>query len=60
MKRKEADHAHEVSELFQDLIISTGVTLLKTLTAEQQEYVLTKAADEFRFWRIEDELREAL
>jgi hypothetical protein len=57
MKTKEADKAHEVSELFQDLIVSMGVTLLSGLTKEQQEYVLTKAHDEFRFWRIEEELR---
>lgn len=57
MKVKEADKAHEVSELFQDLIVSMGVTLLSGMTAAQQEYVLEKAADEFRFWRIEDELK---
>lgn len=57
MKRKESDKAHEVSELFQDLIVATGVTLLSGLTEEQREYVLIKAHDEFRFWRVEDELR---
>ena len=57
MKIKDLDKAHEVSQLFQDLIVSIGVTLLSDLTPAQQEYVLTKAHDEFRFWRIEDELK---
>ena len=57
MKVKEADKAHEMSELFQDLIVSMGVTLLSGLTKAQQEYVLTKAQDEFRFWRVEEELQ---
>ena len=50
MNEDEAQVAHETSEMFQDLIVSIGTTL-------QQEYVLTKAHDEFRFWRIEDELK---
>lgn len=57
MKERDAVKAHEVSEMFQDLIVSMGVTLLAGLKPEQQEYVLTKAQDEFRFWRIEEELK---
>lgn len=57
MSENEADVAHEASELFQKLIVSTGVTLLRGLTAEQQEYVITKAHDEFRFWRVKDALK---
>ncbi len=57
MKPKDGDKAHEVLELFQDLVISTGVTLLQPLSAEQREYVLVKMHDEFRFWRVEDELK---
>ena len=58
MSEDDGDKAHEILELFQDLIISIGVTLLKDLTAEQQDYVLVKCHDEFRFWRIEDALKE--
>ncbi len=58
MSENEADVAHEASELFQELIVSTGVTLLRGLTAEQQEYVIVKAHDEFRFWRVEDALKD--
>lgn len=57
MKPEDGDKAHEVLELFQDLVISTGVTLLQPLSAEQREYVLVKMHDEFRFWRVEDELK---
>lgn len=57
MKERDAAKAYEVSEMFQNLIISMGVTLLAGLKPEQQEYVLTKAQDEFRFWRIEEKLR---
>ena len=57
MNEDEAQVAHETSEMFQDLIVSIGTTLLRSLSPDQQEYVLTKAHDEFRFWRIEDELK---
>lgn len=57
MTEDEADKAHEVSELFQELIVALGATLLKNLTPAQQEYVVYKACSEFRFWRIEDELQ---
>lgn len=56
MTEEDADKAHEVSELFQELIVMLGVTMLKNLNRAQQEYILMKAHDEFRFWRIEDEL----
>lgn len=59
MTEEEMDKAHEYSELFQELIISTGVALLTELTDEQREYVLTKAHDEFRFLRIEPRLRSS-
>lgn len=59
MTDEEYDKAHEASELFQELIISVGVTLLKDLTQEQRDYVLNKAHDEFRFWRIESKLTPA-
>lgn len=59
MTEDEADKAHEISVLFQELIVSTGVTLLKDLNQEQRDYVVTKAHDEFRFWRIEDKLTPA-
>ena len=52
--------AHETSELFQELIVSTGVTLLKGLTPDQRDYVLSQAHNEFRFRRVEDALNEAL
>ena len=57
MTEEDADKAHEVSELFQELIVRLGATMHKNLTLAQQEYVLIKAHDEFRFWRIEDELK---
>lgn len=56
MTEEDANKAHQVSELFQELIVMLGATMLKNLNRAQQEYVLTKADDEFRFWRIEDEL----
>ena len=56
MNEEEFDKAHETSELFQELIVSLGVTLLKDLTQEQRDYVINKAHDEFRFWRIESKL----
>lgn len=56
MTEDEADEAHKVSELFQDMIVSVGVTLLKDLNQEQRDYVITKCHDEFRFWRVEDGL----
>lgn len=56
MSEDEADEAHRISEAFQALIVSIGATLIKDLSPAQQEYVLGKAHDEFRFWRIEDEL----
>lgn len=57
MTKEDADKAHEVSELFQELIVGVGATMLKNLNPAQQEYVLIKVHDEFRFWRIEDELK---
>lgn len=57
MTEDEADKAHEVSELFQELIITLGATLLKNLTPTQQEYIVYKACNEFRFWRIKDKLQ---
>ena len=57
MTEEDADKAHEVSELFQELIVGIGATMLKNLNPAQREYVLIKMHDEFRFWRIEDELK---
>lgn len=57
MTEEEGDEAHTVSEQFQDIIVAVGTALLLPLTPAQREYVLVKAHDEFRFWRIEDELK---
>jgi hypothetical protein len=54
MNEAEADKAHEVLNLFQDVIVSAGIALLKDLTPEQQKYVLAKCHDGFRFWRVEE------
>lgn len=54
MTEHEAEQAHQASERFQQCIIDLGMAQLSDLTAEQREYVLRKAADEFRFWRIND------
>ena len=58
MTEDEGDQAHEVSEMFQELIVSIGATLLAPLNDEQREYVIYKASNEFRFWRVEDALGE--
>ena len=58
MKANDADNAHEVSEAFQEAVIQLGIAMLLNLTNEQREYVITKAHDEFRFWRITDRLAE--
>ena len=50
--------AHDVMEQFSQLIVVTGVTLLKDLTPAQQEYVIMKMGDEFRFWNVEEVLRQ--
>jgi len=55
MTEEEADRAHEISELYQELIVKTGAVLLADLTEEQRDYVIYKASNEFRFWRVEDE-----
>lgn len=57
MTDEEEYEAHLASEMFQELIVSIGTTLLTPLNDEQREYVLTKAHDEFRFWRVEDKLK---
>ena len=59
MNEEEFDKAHETSELFQEMIVSLGVTLLKDLTQEQRDYVINKAHDEFSFWRIKWRLAPA-
>jgi hypothetical protein len=51
MNNEESRKAHEVSEAFQDAIIGD-------LSFRAQEYVLVKAHDEFRFWRVSDALKE--
>lgn len=58
MSEEDADQAHEISELYQELIVKTGAVLLTNLTEEQREYVIYKASNEFRFWRVEDELKK--
>ena len=58
MTEEDADQAHEISELYQELIVKTGAVLLANLTEEQREYVIYKASNEFRFWRVEDELKK--
>ena len=57
MNDDDFDKAHDVMEQFSQLIVVTGVTLLKDLTPAQQEYVIMKMGDEFRFWNIEESLR---
>jgi hypothetical protein len=56
MDEEEMDIAHNISEKFQECVVKLGAVLLTGLTPDQQQYILTKAHDEFRFWRIEDEL----
>ena len=58
MTEEEANRAHEISELYQELIVKTGAVLLADLTEEQREYVINKASNEFRFWRIDDEFKK--
>ena len=58
MNDRDGSIAHEVSELLQETIVQVGAAMLLRLTDEQREYVLAKAHDEFRFWRIEGELKE--
>ena len=57
MTDEEGDVAHEAAERFQELIVSMGATLLAPLNEEQREYVIYKASNEFRFWRVEDALK---
>ena len=59
MTDEEGDVAHEASEMFQELIVSMGATLLAPLNEEQREYVIDKASNEFRFWRVKDALKES-
>lgn len=54
MTEDQAEQAHEASERFQQAIIDLGVAQLSGLTLDQREYVLRKAADEFRFWHVND------
>ena len=58
MTEEDTDQAYEISELYQELIVKTGAVLLANLTEEQREYVIYKASDEFRFWRVKDELKK--
>ena len=53
----EADQAHEVLQQYQDAIVSLGANMLEKLNPVQQEYVLDKCHDEFRFWRVGDQIR---
>jgi hypothetical protein len=53
----EADQAHEVLQRYQDAIVILGADMLENLNPVQQEYVLDKCNDEFRFWRVGDHLR---
>jgi hypothetical protein len=57
MNDDEFDKAHDVMEQFSELVVVTGITLLKDLTPAQQEYVIMKMGDEFRFWNVEEALR---
>ena len=59
MTDEEWDVAHEASEMFQELIVSMGAILLAPLNEEQREYVIYTASNEFRFWRVEDALKES-
>ena len=59
MNDEEMEVAHEASVMFQDLIVYMGATLLAPLNEEQREYVIYKASNEFRFWRVEGALKEA-
>ena len=58
MTKDEMDRAHDLYEMFSQLIVVTGVTLLKNLTPAQQEYVIVKLGGEFRFWNIEEALTD--
>lgn len=57
MTEEQADKAHEVYVLYQELVVKVGATLLEPLTLHQREYVIYKMQDEFRFWRVEDQLK---
>lgn len=57
MDDEEGFVAHQVSEQFQEMIVQIGKLLLEPLSDEQREYVIYKAENEFRFWRVEDALK---
>jgi hypothetical protein len=56
MNEEDFDKAHEVLVMYQDAIVALGTVMLKDLTDEQREYIIDKCHDEFRFWRVSDEL----
>jgi hypothetical protein len=58
MNEEDFDKAHEVLVVYQDAIVALGAVMLKGLTDEQREYVIDKCHDEFRFWRVSDELNK--
>ena len=47
------DKAHFVYQMIDAMIVGAGREMLEDLTAAEQEYVITKLHDEFRFWRLE-------
>jgi hypothetical protein len=47
------DKAHFVYQMIDAMIIGAGRQMLEDLTREEQDYVITKLHEEFRFWRLE-------
>lgn len=52
MTEEQAEQAHKALEALDAAIIAAGKQIFLHLNAEQQEYVVTKMNDEFRFWRL--------
>jgi len=52
MNEEDMDEAHEVLEAYQEALVVVGRSMLQRLSVVQQEYVVRKLQDEFRFWRL--------
>jgi hypothetical protein len=53
MDNDDFEKAHFVYQMIDAMIVGAGREMLEDLTAAEQEYVITKLHDEFRFWRLE-------